>query len=480
MDNDTRRLVALAVTDAADENGKTRSKLVGPLARAFDHLAAKEPALQAVAKLLGAGRFGRQRILLEVETRLQEGLELEVKVRGPLATWIGGRLADGLQRSVSLHRRCLRRQDGQFSFTIYQPPIPSEAGLKVLGNVGIARASGSRPVVTTATLQVTARCQADCAHCSAARHRSREKEELTTEEWKRVIRQTEQLGVVNIVFTGGEPLLRPDIYELISWVDPREATAMMFTNGLMLDHDHVARLKEAGLYGLYVSLDSPDPERHDALRQVSGCFQRATTGAVRVREQGMLVGISTYATPERLHSGDMRRLIELGRELGVYEITIFDTVPTGRLLREEESRLLSPQDKEELIRMEEEFNADSSYPHIITQSKINGPRGTGCFAGWYQFYMTAYGDMTPCDFTPLTFGNARREAVADIWGRLVSHPIYQGHCNHCRMQDPQFRAAYINRIPDRGPFPFPVELLDRALAREAAQAQPGVSTRLQP
>ena len=466
MEDNHRRFVALAIADVADGEGKTRERLVGPLANAVEYLAGRQPALRTALGMLGRGRFGRERVLVEVETTLQPGPAIDVQVHGPVAPFVRAKLVAGIQELLNRHPRPLRTKEGQYSFTIYQPPLPSLAGLKVLGNVAIGRWTSGRPRITTATLQVTARCQADCYHCSAAKHRDRAKEELTTQEWQRVIRETEQLGVVNVVFTGGEPLLRPDIYELIAWVDPDEATSMLFTNGLLLDGERVARLRDAGLYGLNVSIDSPDPSQHDALRRVPGCFAKAMEGISRVREAGMLVGISTYATPERLQSGEIKRLVELGREMGVHEITIFDTVPTGKLLHQERHRLLSELDKQQLIELEQQLNATPGYPHIITQAKINGPTGTGCFAGWYQFYLTAYGDVMPCDFTPLTFGSARREPLSVIWDRLISHDAYRDPCNHCRMQDPEFRAAYIDRIPDEGPFPYPVQLLEQAPAQQ--------------
>ena len=94
----------------------------------------------------------------------------------------------------------------------------------------------------------------------------------------------------------------------------------------------------------------------------------------------------------------------------------------------------------------------------------------GCFAGWCQLYVTAYGDVTPCDFTPLRFGNCRTEPVADIWKRLASHEAYCERSRHCRMQDHEFRAKYIDHIPDAGPFPYPVELAD-AESRTVGVAQ---------
>ena len=76
---------------------------------------------------------------------------------------------------------------------------------------------------------------------------------------------------------------------------------------------------------------------------------------------------------------------------------------------------------------------------MISQAHVEGPTGSGCYGAWYQYFATAYGDITPCDFMPLTFGNIREEKLADIWNRMTNHAACTEHCDHCRMQDADFR-----------------------------------------
>ncbi len=153
-------------------------------------------------------------------------------------------------------------------------------------------------------------------------------------------------------------------------------------------------------------------------------------------------------------------LIELAKDIGVDEVTVFDVVPTGRLLHHDRKYLLNDEDKDELCRLEDIYNTGHPLPHIITQAHVNGPTGNGCYAGWCQFYMTAYGEVTPCDFTPLSFGNIRDESLEEIWERLAHHKAYCEHKDSCRMQDPDFRAQWIDNIPATGPFPYPVANFD--------------------
>ena len=443
--------------------GMKSGRLTGPLTPVMDQEESKHPVLFRSLKALSrlCPRNGLE--LLGVSCHYDADEVFHARPTGLLGRRVGAEMISGLERVVNNKGRPIARRNEQRIYTMYQPAIPSALAMKVIAGRVIHQNTG-HPRPATATLQITARCQADCYHCSAARHRYKFRPELSTDQWKSTLRAIEDIGVVNIVFTGGEPLLRPDIYELIAWVRKDESNAMMFTNGLLLTAENVKKLVDAGLFSVNVSIDSPDPKAHDELRRVNRCFERAIAGLRRCRDAGLIVGVSTYATPERLRNGQVMEMIRLAKDVGAHEITVFDVVPTGKLLQHEAGELLSDADKDELMRMEEEWNSRDELPHVITQAHVNGPKGAGCYAGWFQFYMTAYGDMMPCDFTPITVGNVLHEPVGDLWNRLAMHPVYAKNCNHCRMQDPAFRAKYIDPIPDSGPFPYPIAELDRLLA----------------
>jgi MoaA/NifB/PqqE/SkfB family radical SAM enzyme len=439
----------------------------GPSARGFladqkVDLCRKHPWLMRAGAAVTRLRRRPEMQLLGLEmTADPETQQLSARTTGLLAPLLRRQL-DRLVQRINSSGRPIATHNGGFVYTLYQPPVPSTRMINHLSRVLVQGRGIVRP--TTCTLQVTTRCQLDCYHCSAARFRSAEREELTTDEWIGVVRQAEDLGVNNIVFTGGEPLLRKDILDLIRAVNPDRANAAMFTNGLLLTDERVARLREAGLFSMMVSLDDVRPEKHDELRRVPDGFRKAVEGMRRALDGGLLVGISTYAGPEDVREGRAEQMIEFAREIGVHEITIFDTVPTGKLLPLEDEQLLSEEDKQGLIELGHKYNALEGNPHVITQAFINGPDGAGCFAGYIQFYMTAFGDVNPCDFTPLTFGNIRDEPLTAIWERMLAHPAYCRRSDHCRMQDPEFRRKYIDGIPEDVLLPWPAtgDLLEHA------------------
>lgn len=339
-------------------------------------------------------------------------------------------------------------------YSLFLPPLPSKAGVRELKRK-LLRRFFKRTIPCSLTFAVTYRCQADCIHCSSAHHRAEEKAELSTEECLRVVDQAIELGMTNIILSGGEPLLRPDVFEIVAHVDKERTICNMFTNGHFLTEERVQRLKEAGLHAALVSLDSPDPQAHNAWRRVPGIFERAIEGLDRAKRAGLLVGISTYITKEGLARGDHERMMELGKEIGVHEVIFFDTLPSGRF-RDNRQGLLDLQEKEQVRAFTEKYLREPAYPGIITQAWINHPKGSGCFAGNEQIYITAYGDVCPCDFTPLSFGNLRQTSLQQIWNRMLSHEEYSQKRSACRLQEPEFQRKYLDPIPRDVPLPFPV------------------------
>jgi MoaA/NifB/PqqE/SkfB family radical SAM enzyme len=94
---------------------------------------------------------------------------------------------------------------------------------------------------------------------------------------------------------------------------------------------------------------------------------------------------------------------------------------------------------------------------VVAQSIVNSPIGAGCFGAYSEFYMTAYGDINPCDFNPISFGNVRDLPIQAIWHRMVSHPDFCQRHLTCRMQTQSYRSRYIDILPDDFKLPVPIE-----------------------
>ena len=335
-------------------------------------------------------------------------------------------------------------RDGGNVYTMYHPPFPSAAGMRALAD-NLKENVLKIKVPTTVTLAVTYRCPLDCIHCSAEQRRKDDtRPELSTDEMKRAIRESVDLGVVNVTLTGGEPLLRKDIYQLIAEVDRSKARCILFSNGLLINNEKAKHLADSGLYGINISLDSYIESKHDKWRRNPGCHREALMAIDICLAAGLLTGISTYISRSDLQEGNLERLIEMSRSLGIHQLTVFEPVPTGALL-EKVDWMLTPAEKRRVVEICERYN-DGALPGIIAQSHINSPSGSGCFAAFFQFYLSAYGDISPCDFTPLIFGNILDDDLKTIWDRMTSFEEYSGRKLSCRMQNPEFRAKYVDPI----------------------------------
>lgn len=343
-------------------------------------------------------------------------------------------------------------------YSLYQPPPATPAGIRSLEHRLLRRFEGQR-IPATATLSITRACQCACAHCSAIYYNKSPRRVLSKREFQSAIEQTMELGVTTLILLGGEPLLRQDLCELVSSVSPDKASVILFTNGEFLTPVQCKQLEQAGLMGAFVSLDSPVEEEHDQWRHRRGLFKRALIGIENMQRANLLVGISSYLDHNRLKEGLFERMMDLGKKMEVHEVTFFDAIPTGRWLRDH-SIGLSVEDRTEIQRLTNLYRKKPGHPGLSVQSTLTSSCGSAfCFAANTQFYLTAFGDMCPCDFTPLTVGQFPEKSIQELWEKMVHTPPYHERAKSCRMQDPHFRAQYIHPIPLKGPYPYPLQAL---------------------
>jgi MoaA/NifB/PqqE/SkfB family radical SAM enzyme len=405
------------------------------------------------AKLLG--------IKLISFRQLETGQYIGSGLLNPLLNWFSLIPVLYLQGKFYKQYRDLGEWHGKQVANPFAPPVGSRPQLRALKNLVKTHVLG-RAFPLAMTFAVTYRCQCSCRHCSAS-HRLREGDrELTTEEAKRLIDESLDLGISIIAFTGGEPLMRSDICDLIAHVDQRKAMPILFTNGMLLTDENVDRLADAGLYTLFVSIDSDTAQEHDRLRGVPGLFDKAVRGLKKMREKGVFVAISSYASRSGTERGMYRRMYELAQALGVHNLILFDNVPTGRLLKDT-SEMLTGEQREEILAYSLDIFRNSTIPPLSSQAWQNSLEsylsGIGCLAANIQYHATAYGEITPCDFTPLSFGNIREEPLRAIWKKMVVHPAFRKRVQFCRMQNHAFRRCYVDPIPDNAKLPYPISNL---------------------
>jgi len=353
--------------------------------------------------------------------------------------------------------------NGLPAYDLTQPPMGSEAGARVLrdGFDYVVLKREAKPI--TMVLMVNSACNMACTHCSARTYLKSGRPGLSFEEIKSLADQFLDLGGSSFILSGGEPTLHPRVLDIVDHVDKSRSVVAMFTNGTRLP-ELANELKSAGLFGTLVSIDSADPAHHDRLRGFDGAYKKAVIGIEKLLSEGMLAGISTYVSRRGLDGGAFESMVELGTDLGVHQLFVFDAVPTGALI-DNQDVVLGPQGRFRLRELIKGQNANPAGPAVMGQSWVNSSEGFGCFAGFYQLYVDAAGDVTPCDFTPITFGNVREEPLEVIWKRMRASEDWGVRFHECRMQDPEFRRRTIDLLPPDTEFPVPYETI-RRLRRE--------------
>ncbi|MDD4803846.1 MAG: radical SAM protein [Candidatus Pacebacteria bacterium] len=332
------------------------------------------------------------------------------------------------------HNKIIHFRDGYPVYSLSTPALFSKPSANFFARLAF-RVIQNRPTPNLMSFAVNDVCNANCAHCSFFTSvDDKTKKVLTTSECKKVIFETQELGVSIINFVGGEPLMRPDICEIIKSVDKNMSVTTLFTNGWLLT-ERADELKKAGLDSIYISIDSADSEIHDKKRGVKGIFNKAIEGIKYAKKKGFSVGLSCCIDREDYKKGELDKIIELAKKLELHEVVVFDALPVGRYKNREDLK----QHKEwvdDMIEYVKKYNKDESYPGILVYAYTTSHRAVGCTGGMSYFYVTPYGDICPCDFYHTKFGSVREEPLYRIWDRMsTSSEFSKTKWGGCRVKE---------------------------------------------
>ncbi len=279
-----------------------------------------------------------------------------------------------------------------------------------------------RPPLRFVDIAVTYRCNMRCSHCSATCLAQKGRPELTVDQYRLIGARLRRAGALAVNFTGGEPLLRKDILEVIRAFEPEKLLVAVQTNASLLTRERLRDLKRAGVDSLGISIDGPDAETHDSFRNTPGAYEKAVKGLEMASELGFNVGISYCLTHHNLHSDERRGIVALSRRYGTtlnYNLAVPIGFWAGRF-----DGLLRPEDRRFLLAELER------YPASKTDHETNYFR-KGCGAIKEKLYVTAYGDVMPCPFIHVGFGNLLDDEVESIRDRALAYRYFRRYTPHC-------------------------------------------------
>jgi radical SAM protein len=305
--------------------------------------------------------------------------------------------------------------------------------------------------------EMTNACGLACRHCRASAMAERSPLELTTDEGKRLLDDITTFGrpYPHVVFTGGDPLLRPDLRELVEAATARGIGCSLAPAATgLLTKEVLDRLKAAGVQNISLSIDGSTAEIHDGFRGVGGTFETTLESARIAREAGLPIQVNTLITDETL--SDLPAIYELMTTLDIMRWSLFYLISVGRgsALKE-----VSPAQSERLNRWLFELSRTAPFQVKTTEAmhyrrvairamqaegmddeaiaKTSVGRGFGIRDGNGIMFVNHDGAVYPSGFLPIPVGNARQTSIVELYR---SHPVftslrnpaeYKGRCGRC-------------------------------------------------
>ena len=311
-----------------------------------------------------------------------------------------------------------------FTFALWQPQRMATHGncefyLKLAHSPTASASEKFVPLVMSWNL--TRKCNLKCPHCYINATPQELRNELSTEEAKNLIDQICEVSRPLLILSGGEPLLRKDVFELVRYGTAKGLKMGIGSNGSLIDDAAAMKLKDAGVETVSISLDSHIPEQHDEFRGVVGSWEKAVKAIKALRENGVLVQVNTTVTQQNYDQID--DIMSLAEKLGVENFHLFFLVPTGRGVRLAD---ISPAKYEGMIKTtfakaaKHKLNVrPSCAPQFMRIAKDMGLDMRqwirGCIAGLYYCRVYPNGDITPCPYLPIKLGNIREKTFKEIW-----------------------------------------------------------------
>lgn len=306
--------------------------------------------------------------------------------------------------------------------------------------------------------ETTRRCQLSCRHCRGAARDTDYSGELSTVEGRQLIDAIAAFASPLLILTGGEPMSRPDIYDLARHGVDRGLRVVMSPCGPLITPATAARIHAAGIARISISLDGATPESHDAFRGVSGAFEGALNGLRHAREAGVEVQVNTTVT--RANMAELPAVLDLSLREGAVAFSPFLLVPTGRgeALRDLE---LSAEEYEQTLHWVYEQSCSQDihirptcaphYYRVLRQREQEAGRRVtpeshgmaamtkGCLGGQGFVFISHRGILQPCGFFDKPAGDLRRAAFdlqrtyenAPLFRELRDVDGYRGACGVC-------------------------------------------------
>jgi len=293
---------------------------------------------------------------------------------------------------------------------------------------------------------LTKKCNLRCPHCYLEAGKKAEYE-LSTEECFALVDEMKQLGTEMLILTGGEPLLRKDIFDLSQYASAQGMWVVMGTNGVLVTEKTAQKMIECGVKGVAISLDSIEAEKHNQFRGGPNSWEYSVRALKICRAAGLQVLVQTTVMESNYE--EIPQLIDFTRELGAWSFNLYFLVQTGR---GQQMNDLSPQRTHAMLENLAELQdrcrpmlvrskCAPQFKQIAYQMGKGGLESGGCMAGVEYCRITPEGNVTPCPYMTVIAGNVLERSFTEIW---QTSPVFRelrdlhqlkGRCGRCEFKE---------------------------------------------
>lgn len=330
---------------------------------------------------------------------------------------------------------------------------------------------GARPRLRYVDIIMDYACNLKCEHCSCETLKNHSRRKLTPQDWGNVARQSEKIGSIIFGVQGGEPLVYPKIEEVIRNLNPRKNFISVKTNGTIASEELFHKLKKWGVNSITVGL-GPIPnefefENYNLIsRKLENAFATSLKSVEMIAKAGIKPMMSVVISRENITSKVFQNVIELSKKYNSV-LNCALAVPVGSWETNYELMLT----KEDRKRLNEILQKN---PHVRTDFDSNW-LFSGCGACKEKIYISPYGDVLPCPFIHISFGNVLEEPLRDIWLRACKTNTFSEYAPVCLAAEDRKFLSYIDiaskknaKLPIRFDDPELAELLSTTYATRTA------------
>jgi len=313
-----------------------------------------------------------------------------------------------------MHDEKLTLLDGRIYLKANTPVVGSPPW-HTLAN-GLRRVTRGETPLLTVAFSATSRCPMHCVYCSEKMF-GRDVE-LPTRRLIDLITEAQDLGVFAVDFTGGEPLARDDLPELVAAVDDRSLT-LVTTSGFRFPRTSAA-LREAGLDYVNVSLDTFDAKALARLRGHRDALDIAVTAVRAALNTGFYTSLLAVTDVTTLRGRGFEKYLKAARRLGVHEVRLQMPRPCIATGRERSHGFTEAHRRRQHV-LQRHYNGMRDVPTVTSLDHVEGPTEQGCYGGTFYAYVSSNGDVAPCAHFPIVFGNVAERPLAEALATMRRH-----------------------------------------------------------